>query len=168
MNSRWQVNLKKWLPAHDLIDLAAERQDLFPNRRQFAPEYAQSIYGHMLTKEHPAGDYVAGLGQYRAEISEENRRDMVKILSSLQQVKKYRIATLYLATNMCDRFLASFSRRGHKAPCLIKLAVASILLAAKIEQPVIPSFNKMIKLVNSAWRIIITKQELVVLEANLI
>lgn len=58
----------------------------------------------------------------------------------------YKQETMHLAGNIADRYLACLARSGKKAPNLNKLAVITLLMAAKIEQPISPSFNRMINL----------------------
>jgi len=58
----------------------------------------------------------------------------------------YKQETMHLAGNIADRYLACLARSGKKAPNLNELAVITLLMAAKIEQPISPSFNRMINL----------------------
>ena len=58
MVRRWKQIIEKSLPAIDLIDLAAEHDYFYSNKRQFAPEYSQSAYLTMLANEYAIGDYI--------------------------------------------------------------------------------------------------------------
>ena len=58
----------------------------------------------------------------------------------------YKHETMHLAGNIADRYLAYLARYGKKAPNLSALATIALLMAAKIEQPISPSFNRMINL----------------------
>jgi len=58
----------------------------------------------------------------------------------------YKQETMHLAGNIADRYLSCLARNGKKAPNLSALAVCTLLMAAKIEQPISPSFNRMINL----------------------
>jgi len=40
MLARWTKIIEKDLPANDLIDLSAEKDDYCPQKRQFSAEYA--------------------------------------------------------------------------------------------------------------------------------
>jgi len=76
----------------------------------------------------------------------------------------YKQETMHLAGNIADRYLRSLARAGKKAPNLIELATTALLMAAKIEQPISPSFNRMINLLPENQRGYIKKQDLVDLE----
>ena len=51
---------------------------------------------------------------------------------------------------------------------LVALAVISLLMAAKLEQPISPSFTRMISLLPESQRELITKNQLVKLEKNIL
>jgi hypothetical protein len=55
---RWKKIIEKDLPAIDLIDLAAEHNYFYSQKRQFSPEYSQSSYLTMLSTEFEIGDYI--------------------------------------------------------------------------------------------------------------
>lgn len=61
---------------------------------------------------------------------------MVTVMMEVHRLKNYREETLYLACSIADRFLAALLREGQPSPCLIHLAFVSILLAAKLEEPI--------------------------------
>ena len=82
---------------------------------------------------------------------------MITLLEDLNRTKEYKEDTLYLAASLCDRFLVNLAVRHMKAPCLIKLSIISTLLAAKLEQPVQPSYNRMIRLITEEWNVNLTK-----------
>lgn len=58
MVMRWKQGIEKGLPAIDLIDLAAEHDPYYAQKRQFAPEYSQMAYLAMLEREFAIGDYL--------------------------------------------------------------------------------------------------------------
>ena len=58
MVRRWKAIIEKTLPAIDLIDLAAEHNYFYSQKRQFAPEFSQTSYLTMLKKELSIGDYI--------------------------------------------------------------------------------------------------------------
>lgn len=51
---------------------------------------------------------------------------------------------MYLAVNVADRYLAKIASRGIQAPKIEVLAVVGLLLAAKINEPLLPNFNNMV------------------------
>ena len=64
----------------------------------------------------------------------------------------YKQETMHLAGNIADRYLSCLARNGKRAPNLNALAVITLLMAAKIEQPISPSFNRMINLLPESQR----------------
>ena len=93
---------------------------------------------------------------------------MVTLIENIHLEKRYRLETLYLAVSICDRYLVNLQILGRPVPEFILVAVVAILIAAKIEQPSMPSFHKMIKLVNESWSARIKYDDLVDLEADII
>ena len=73
---------------------------------------------------------------------------MVRLIEQLVVLREYKIETIFLALSLADRYLAQITVKKEQAPCLIILATTCVLIAAKLEQPVSPSFNLMINLVN--------------------
>lgn len=121
----------------------------------------------MLKNEFAIGDFLDWqTGELR--VTELARRHMITLIEDLNRLKQYKEETLYLAASLCDRYLVNLAIKNLKAPCLIKLAIISTLMAAKLEQPVQPSFNRMIKLVAAEWSFTVTKQELIDLEENIV
>lgn len=72
---------------------------------------------------------------------------MIVLITDLHRAKGYKTETLFLAYSVADRLLASYMRRNAKEPNLVHLATISLLLAAKLEQPMFPSFERMINLI---------------------
>ncbi len=93
---------------------------------------------------------------------------MITLIEDLNRLKNYKEETLYLAASLSDRLLVNLAVKNQPAPCLIKLAVISTLMAAKLEEPIQPSYNRMIRLAKSDWNVTITKDELVELEGRII
>ena len=83
----------------------------------------------------------------------------------VHRIKNYKEETLYLATSLADRYLALLTILQQPSPCLIRLAFVSILMAAKLEEPIQPSFNRMVRLVASEWNFETTKEEIIELES---
>ena len=79
-------------------------------------------------------------------ISNFARSQMVKLIEQLCFIKKYRIETIFLAVSIADRHLVSCFVMKKEVPCLIRLTATCTLIAAKLEQPVSPSFRVLIKL----------------------
>lgn len=72
---------------------------------------------------------------------------MMTLMEDLNRLKEYKEKTLYLAASLADRYLVNLTVQLTAAPCLIRLAIICTLMAAKLEQPIQPSYNRMVKLV---------------------
>lgn len=121
----------------------------------------------MLQEEYAIGDYI-NLKNSSIKVTEEARHHMITLLEELNRLKSYKEETFYLACSLADRYLVNVAVKRQKAPCLIRLAIACTLISAKLEQPISPSFNRMVRLVEDEWSIIIDKQELITLEEKVI
>lgn len=73
-----------------------------------------------------------------------------------------------LAVSICDRYLVHLAVFNKAVPDLDLLAVTSILLAAKMEQPVSPSFIRMVRMVDSDYGIRLEKTQLIEMEEDII
>ena len=69
---------------------------------------------------------------------------MVLLLEELHNIKDYKIETLYLAVSLADRYLVNFAVSRYQPPCHITLAVTCLLIAAKLEEDIVPSYKRMI------------------------
>ena len=68
---------------------------------------------------------------------------MVLLMEHLNAIKKYKPETLYLAVRIADRYLSSIISSSQIIPSPIDLAATSLLIAAKLEEPVGPLFVNM-------------------------
>jgi len=93
---------------------------------------------------------------------------MITLMEDLNRLKAYKEETLYLAASLADRFLVNLAVKNLPAPCMIKLAVVASLMAAKLEQPVQPSYNRMVRFVATNWSVDLVKNELIDLERDII
>ena len=93
---------------------------------------------------------------------------MVTLLEALITEKEYKEETLYLAVSLCDRYLVNLAIGKKMAPCLIMLAIIGTLMAAKLEQPIQPNFNRMIRLVKQKWDVDYYRDDLIDLETGII
>lgn len=122
----------------------------------------------MLAQELAIGDYIDFAAECQMRVTDMARRYMITLLEDLNKQKGYKDETLYLAASLCDRYLVNLAVKNFPAPCLIKLAIICTLIAAKLEQPIQPSYNRMVKLVAKEWNIHVLKKELIGLEESVI
>lgn len=94
---------------------------------------------------------------------------MIMTIQFLHRKKEgYKPETMHLAGNIGDRYLAYLARKGKRAPSMALLATTALLIAAKIEQPISPSFNRMITLLPESQRSRVTKPDLIDLEDQIV
>lgn len=93
---------------------------------------------------------------------------MIVLIQNLHKAKEYKEETLHLAGSIADRFLASLAAKNAEVPEIMLLATICLLLAAKLEQPMSPSFLRMISLLPEDKRAEVTKERLVALEETII
>ena len=86
----------------------------------------------------------------------------------MHAAKKYKEETFFLAVSVADRYLVNLTVQKKQPPCLTSLAVISLLLGAKLEQPMHPSFNIMIRLLYETKRLIVEKKTLLMLEKEIL
>ena len=132
MNKRWLKVIQKKVPTIDLVDISAEVYPFNSYKRQFAPEYSYSAYQTMLKQEYAIGDYLSN-PKCSLKMTDYTRQQMVMLIEDLCALKQYKIETLYLAVSIADRYLVNIAVQCKEAPCLITLAVVSLLMAAKLE-----------------------------------
>jgi len=93
---------------------------------------------------------------------------MVTVIVELHRLKNYREETLYLACSLADRYLALLTTLRMPSPCLIRLAFVCTMMAAKLEEPIQPSFKRLVRLVHKEWAFTTSREELIDLEANVL
>ena len=167
MNKRWLKLIQSKVPTVDLVDISAEVFPYKSHKRQFAPEYSYSSYLTMLEQEYAIGDYLSN-PNCSLNISVFARQQMVMLIEEFNNLKEYKTDTLYLAVSLADRYLVNIAVKGEKAPCLISLAVVCMLMAAKMEQPISPSFNRMILLLYENHKIKLKKDNIINLEEKIL
>ena len=150
-----------------MIDLSNEKDPYGGVKVQFAPEYSQSAYNTMVRSEVAIGDYI-GFNTSENGVSELARKHMITLMEDLNRMKDYKEETLFLAASIADRYLVNLTVKKIATPCLIRLAIICTLMAAKLEQPIQPSFNRMVKLVAEQWDVQLTRQDLLDMEENVI
>ena len=119
------------------------------------------------SSEFAIGDYTGGPSDSLIMTSEA-RRNMVTLIENIYIKKNYRLETLYLATSICDRYLAKLKISKGSVPDFVLLGVTASLIAAKLEQPNIPNFGKMMRLVNKSWDAKVSIQGMLALENDIV
>lgn len=82
--------------------------------------------------------------------------------------KSYKKETLFTAVSIFDRYLATIDFFTYPRTQVLVLGVISLLMGAKIEEPIAPSFNRMLGMLDEESQRKIRKEDLVLLEIELI
>jgi len=93
---------------------------------------------------------------------------MILLVEEICRMKKYKDETLYLAISIADRYLVNLAVQKEKSPCLVTLSVTALLIAAKVEQPMAPSYPSMDQLVEETQKFTISREVLVALEESIL
>lgn len=93
---------------------------------------------------------------------------MILLVEEICRMKKYKDETLYLAISIADRYLVNLAVQKEKSPCLVTLSVTALLIAAKVEQPMAPSYPAMVQLVEETQKFTISREVLVALEESIL
>jgi len=88
---------------------------------------------------------------------QKGRATGIQKIVFLHSEKGYKIETLFCAAAIFDRYLTVLGHWNFPLQKLVQLATISILLAAKLEQPMQPSFSRMISLLTDGEKKNITK-----------
>lgn len=102
------------------------------------------------------------------QLSSRKREKMIVIIQELHRLKKYKIETLFTAVQIADSYLRELALKNELVPELVAIATISILMAAKVEEPVSPSFSRMINLLQPDQKNLVTRQNLILLEMDVI
>lgn len=82
----------------------------------------------------------------------------IQKIFDLHQKKDYKVETLFIATNIFDRYIYAVGVQNFQKQQVVNLATISILMAAKMEQPISPSFTRMINLLTDDEKKFVSKQ----------
>lgn len=99
------------------------------------PEVAQRAYSNALEQEAPVGNYLS-MPDCSVKVTSEVRTYMITVINEVHRIKDYKETTLYLASSIADRYLFQLAQFKQPSPCLIKLALVSLLMAAKLEESI--------------------------------
>jgi hypothetical protein len=101
-------------------------------------------------------------------VSQFDRSYAVQKIFDLHNRKEYKIETLFVAVSIFDRFLAAIGHWTFPRDQVCLLATTSLLMAAKMEQPISPSFLRMVQLLTDEEQKQVSKDSLIDLEARII
>ena len=93
---------------------------------------------------------------------------MVNLIELLCSRKNYIDETSFLAVNIADRFLSLIAKRGVQTPSHVLLALTVTVLAAKITESSLPSFDFTANLLPEFLRQKVSKDQFKILEGNIL
>ena len=102
------------------------------------------------------------------KVNNEARSHMVFLIEEIHRLKDYKEETFYSADSLADRYLVYLTVSNQHPPCLIRLAIICCLIAAKLDQPISPSFKRMVRLVKKEWDVTVDNKDLINLEEHMI
>lgn len=189
MQKRWQDHLAN-VPQVDKDDMINDnpnfnggKQCFMDTVHQHAAEFSQMSYLRMRSMEEAFSitDYLDPKcnPDYNTFLKSSSRPDLVQAyqrgrasgiqkIMHLHQEKGYKIETLFMACSIFDRYLALLGHWNFPINKIVNLSTICILMAAKLEQPMQPSFSRMISLLNDSEKKQITKQDLVHIESDIL
>lgn len=101
-------------------------------------------------------------------MTEHLRSFGIQKIFDLHQKKDYKEETLFVAASIFDRYISIIGVTNFNKSLVVHLATISVLMSAKLEQPISPSFSRMINLLSSDEKKSVTKQSLIDLEADIL
>ena len=156
MEERHSCALSKKIPEVDFFDATNK------TGRQLAPELSADIFKIMLQKEKIIGDYITNSP---VGITRAYRESMVSFIQTLHRLKRYRAETFYIAVSIADRYLATLT---NECPYLALLSVTTLIMAAKLNEPINPSFAVMNQLLTNQFNLSLDRDHFIALETKII
>ena len=142
-------------------------ESILPSEQdQSAPEYAQIIYESAKSSETIVGNYFKGENGIHS--SPDHRKEMVNLIELLCHRKSYKDETCFLAVNIADRFLSIIASKKIQTPPHLLLAVTVTILAGKITESSVPSYDLTISLLPEFLQQKVEKDQFKILEGNIL
>lgn len=101
-------------------------------------------------------------------ISAYDRSYGIQKIFDLHAKKDYKKESLFTAAGIFDRYLYMIGAENFSRTQMVCLSTISVLMSAKLEQPISPSFTRMINLLSDDEKKYVSKQKLIDLEAKII
>ena len=101
-------------------------------------------------------------------LNHHDRSFGIQKIYDLHIKKEYKPETLFSAAAIFDRYLAHVGPENFPKSEIVSLSAVSMLMAAKLEQPISPSFLIMIHLLTEDEQRVATKANLIALEEKIL
>lgn len=137
-------------------------------------EEAYALYNYLdpslnrRLREHRVEESSGASSQASTIFSKRDRSYGIQRIFYLAREKEYSNDTIFMAANIFDRYLHHVGHWTLPVKRVVSLFTVSMLLAAKLEQPIQPSYNRMIKLLNKKEKQLVTKEYLEELEYEIL
>lgn len=102
------------------------------------------------------------------QITAYDRSYGIQKIFDLHQKKEYKPETLFIAAGILDRYINMVGVTNFPKSQMVSLATICVLMSAKLEQPISPSFTRMINLLTDEEKKYVSKQSLIDLEAQIL
>lgn len=101
-------------------------------------------------------------------ITSYDRSYGIQKIFDLHHKKEYKVETLFIAAGILDRYINIVGIMNFPKSQMVSLATIAVLMSAKLEQPISPSFSRMISLLTDEEKKHVNKQQLIDLEAQIL
>lgn len=153
MRHRWLIKLSELnIPAEDVKEQLKDKKSKFAS---FWPEFSQHSYQDAFKRQRLVGDYTheTRKTKYGLHITAKQREGVVALICDLHKARGYNHETLFCALGLLDRYLSQQTGKTLTMTLdLIQLGAVCLLLGAKLNQPLSPSFNQMIQVLDEDYR----------------
>jgi len=176
MHDRWQ-KANANIPEVDQKDILEENPVFNSGKKkspehQHHPEFSQSSYLRLRSIEEAflMRSYFTEESAKKKDtgITEHLRSYGIQKIFDLHQKKDYKEETLFIAAAIFDRYINIVGVNNFPKNKIVHLSTIAVLMSAKLEQPISPSFTRMINLLNAEEKKVVTKQSLIDLEADIL
>ena len=101
-------------------------------------------------------------------VTANNRKKLVRIICYLVERRQYKKETQYIAISIADRYLHYLTDNYLPLPNNCLLAMSSVMLAAKLEEPIDPILSVMRSFLPINIQKKVTRHELITLERQIV
>lgn len=157
MQERW-CRANQNLPKPDQTDIMEENPHFnknkhIANKHQHHPEFTQSSYLRLRSMEEAFAmeNYFKNRKKSKDDggMSVHMRSFGIQKVFDLHMKKEYKEETLFISAAIFDRYVNILGVNNFNKNLTVHLATISVLMSAKLEQPISPSFTRMINLLTS-------------------
>ena len=103
----------------------------------------------------------------KKNMTSRDRSYGIQKILDLNQRKDYKSETLFLAASILDKYIMRVGVENFAKEKMLHLATTSTLLAAKLEEPIAPSFSMTMSHLSKVEQKYVTKKDLLELEGKI-